>query len=495
MAVAAAQGVINENVELVAASSLSAHPDNPRQGDLGAIYESIKANGFYGTIVAQRSSGRILAGNHRWLAAQDAGIDEVPVCWVDVDDDTARRILLADNRTNDLASYNDQALAELLTLIELETGTLDGTGYDKDALDDLLNDLGLNAEPEGEPNLEPPDDPKSKRGEVYELGRHRLMCGDATDPEDVAALMRDEVVPLIHADPPYGMGKESDGVANDNLYRDKLDRFQMQWWNAFRPHLANNGSAYIWGNAEDLWRLWYVGGLKDSERLTARNEIAWDKGGGGMTVGTAGTRMFTPTERCLFFMLGEQGFNNNADNYWDGWEPIRAYLDEERKKCGWSIPDTKRIAGHSEQSGCHWFDRSQWSMPTEETYRAWQAAAREHDAFKREHDDLKREFYATRAHFDNTHENMTDVWDFPRVQGEERHEHATPKPVEMTARCIKSSTKLGDSLAEPFGGSGSTLIAAEQTGRTCYAMEIEPKYCDVIRRRYAEYVGKPEYAP
>ena len=146
MAVAAAQGVINENVELVAASSLSAHPDNPRQGDLGAIYESIKANGFYGTIVAQRSTGRILAGNHRWLAAQDAGIDEVPVCWVDVDDDTARRILLADNRTNDLASYNDQALAELLTLIELETGSLDGTGYDKDALDDLLNDLGPKAE-------------------------------------------------------------------------------------------------------------------------------------------------------------------------------------------------------------------------------------------------------------------------------------------------------------------------------------------------------------
>jgi DNA modification methylase len=71
------------------------------------------------------------------------------------------------------------------------------------------------------------------------------------------------------------MGKEAEGIANDNLYRENLDAFQMQWWKACRSAIEDNGSAYIWGNAEDLWRLWYVGGLKASERLTFRNEIVW----------------------------------------------------------------------------------------------------------------------------------------------------------------------------------------------------------------------------
>ena len=342
------------------------------------------------------------------------------------------------------------------------------------------------------------------RFEAAPQPRHLLLCGDSTKAEDVERLMGGEKALLIHADPPYGMGKEKDGVANDNLYADKLDAFQMAWWRAFRPHTEDNGSAYVWGNAEDLWRLWYCGGLKDSERLTLRNEVVWDKKHGqGME--SEQHRMFpTASERALFFMLGEQGFNNNADNYWEGWESIRAYLDAERKKCGWSIPDTKRIAGHSEKSGCHWFDKSQWSMPTEETYRAWQRAAREHDAFKREHDELKREhdelkrehddlkqeFYATRAYFDNTHDNMTDVWEFPRVTGEERHGHPTPKPVAMICRAIKSSTPQGAIVVDPFLGSGTTLIAAEQLGRKCYGIDIAPLYCDVIVQRWEELTGK-----
>jgi len=330
------------------------------------------------------------------------------------------------------------------------------------------------------------------------------MCGDATKKEDVERVMGGEKAALLHADPPYGMGKESEGIANDNLYREKLDAFQMAWWRTARPHIEDNGSVYVWGIAPDLWRLWYLGGLRDSERLTLRNEIVWAKDG-GMGIGSDEHRQYpTASERCLFFMIGEQGFNINADNYWEGWEPIRAYLDAERKKCGWSIPDTKRIAGHSEKSGCHWFDRSQWSMPTEETYRAWQRAAREHDAFKREHDELKREhdelkrehdelkreFYSTRAHFDNTHENMTDVWSFPRVVGEERYGHATPKPVAMVTRIVKSSSQDSSLILDPFLGSGTTLIAAEQLGRRCYGLEIEPKYCDVILARWENLTGK-----
>jgi DNA modification methylase len=323
-----------------------------------------------------------------------------------------------------------------------------------------------------------------------------VLCGDSTKAEDVARLMDGKRAQLVHADPPYGMGKEKDGVQNDNLYRDKLDAFQMSWWNVFRKHTDDNGSAYIWGNAEDLWRLWYVGGLKDLERLTFRNQIIWDKPPSGLGDGQNNSIMRSygaKYEACFFFMLGEQGFNNNADNYWEGWEPIRKYLANEMEKCGGS-KKWKEALGN--QMGGHYFTKSQWSFPTEDAYKKLQAFAkgdafkREHDELKREHDELKREFYATRAHFDNTHENMTDVWDFPRVTGEERHGHATPKPVAMMVRAIKSSCPAGGIVAEPFGGSGSTLIGAEQCGRACFTMELSPAYVDVIVKRWENLTGE-----
>ncbi|NBX77870.1 site-specific DNA-methyltransferase [bacterium] len=322
------------------------------------------------------------------------------------------------------------------------------------------------------------------------------MCGDSTNADDVAKLMRGDIADLIHADPPYGMGKEKDGVQNDNLYASKLDEFQMNWFKAFRPHVADNAGVYIWGNPEDLWRLWFIGGLKDFERITFRNEIVWSKPG-GMGIGSESHRSYpVTTERCLFLMLGEQGFNNNADNYWEGWNSIIDYLNAEKDKLGWSIKDTKRIAGHSEKSGCHWFDKSQWSMPTEAVYNSWRHYAkgngfkREYDELKREYDELKREFYSTRSFFDNTHDNMTEVWDYGRVHGDERHGHATPKPVEAMARVMRSSLPAGGLCVEPFGGSGSTLIGAEQTGRVCYTMELTPTYVDVIIARWEKLTGQ-----
>jgi DNA modification methylase len=318
-----------------------------------------------------------------------------------------------------------------------------------------------------------------KQGDVWQLGDHRLMCGDSTKKNDVEKLMNGIKAILLHADPPYGMGKEKDGIANDNLYREKLDEFQMQWWKTYRQYLENNASAYIWGNTEDLWRLWYLGGLRDSERLTFRNEIVWDKEN-GQGIGSGDFRMFpTTTERCLFFMLGEQGFNNNADNYWDGWEPIRKYLDEERKYCGWSNKDVAKFFGFHPRMADHWFSVSQWSMPREDQYNRLKKESNG-KAFKREYDDLKREFYATRAYFDNTHENMTDVWNYSRVVGEDRHSHATPKPVDMICRALKSSAPEKGICIEPFIGSGTTLIACEKTSRICYGMEIDPNYCAVV---------------
>ena len=129
-----------EQVAMVKVDELSQHPKNPRTGNIGAIQESIEANGWYGTVVAQRSTGYVLAGNHRLQAAQLVGIESVPVYWVDVDDDTAARILLADNRVNDLASYNDEALKELLSEMA-EKNNIDGTGWYVDDIETLLGEI------------------------------------------------------------------------------------------------------------------------------------------------------------------------------------------------------------------------------------------------------------------------------------------------------------------------------------------------------------------
>lgn len=126
---------------LVPVTDLHLHPDNPRQGDVGAIADSINTNGWYGALIAQRSTGYVIAGNHRLQAARHLGIDHVPVIWLDVDDDRARRILLADNRTTDRAAYDDHALAELLQQVAATDAQLVGTGYDGDDLDQLLHDL------------------------------------------------------------------------------------------------------------------------------------------------------------------------------------------------------------------------------------------------------------------------------------------------------------------------------------------------------------------
>lgn len=128
---------LESTYEMVKVADLNVHPDNARKGNIGRIEESIRVNGFYGAVIAQRSTKRIIAGNHRFMAATNLGMTELPVLWVDVDDNEARRILLADNRSNDLASYDDAMLADLLRAAQDTTG-LEGTGFDEVDLQDLL---------------------------------------------------------------------------------------------------------------------------------------------------------------------------------------------------------------------------------------------------------------------------------------------------------------------------------------------------------------------
>ena len=133
--------VINQEFEQVALNRLKLHPRNANEGDFGAIQESIEANGFYGSIVANKRTGHILAGNHRYKVAQELKFDTIPVFWVDVSDEEEIRILLADNRTTRLGTDDESKLAELLTELARTDKGLSGTGFDGADLDRLLSDF------------------------------------------------------------------------------------------------------------------------------------------------------------------------------------------------------------------------------------------------------------------------------------------------------------------------------------------------------------------
>ena len=466
--------------------TLKANPNNPRvirDEKFKKLVKSIKEfpEMLEARPVVVNPDMVVLGGNMRLKALREAGVEEAPVYIASWDEVKQRQFIIKDNVG--FGEWDWDALANEWNEEELQDWGLDIPGFEE------MQEV-LEAE---EDDFDVPDEIKTDivLGDLFEIGEHRLLCGDSTDGGNVEKLMNKEQAVLLHADPPYGMGKEKEGVLNDNLYKDKLDRFQMEWWTAFRPYLTNNASAYIWGNAPDLWRLWYKGGLEDSERMTIRNEIAWDKKEDNPTMLVSGVplksrRMYHPTERCLFFMLGEQGFNNNADNYWEGFDVVRLYLEAERNKMGWNNKIIADFFGFHPRMADHWFSQSQWSMPKRDQYERMQSEAKgqaftkSYNELKKEHDQLKKDFYETRAYFDNTHDNMTEVWQFERVTGDERHGHATPKPIEMMNRIIKSSSPDNALMIEPFLGSGSTMVAAHQLGRKCYGMELDPKYCQGI---------------
>lgn len=517
-------------------SSLTPYVNNARTHDddqVAKIAASITAYGFNNPVLIG-TDGEIIAGHGRVLAAELLGLEEVPVVVLGHLTEAQRRAyVLADNKLAELSGWDEALLAEELAAVAGEGLELDVLGFADDEIADVLGvdfiDVasysrakpGTGAalspsagaspqdpappEPEPAPAPEPlPPEPEavevSRPGDIWVLGRHRVMCGDSTNADDVAALMAGECCELLHADPPYGMGKESEGVANDNLRREKLDAFQVAWWEAAAPHITDPASLYIWGRPADLWRLWWRH-LSSDDRLTAHNHITWDKGSAPGILSSDMRNYPAATESVLFIGLGAEKYNNNSDNFWPGWQPLLDKLRARADAAGLKPKRAKEITGLGMYS--HWFTPSQWAMIPAEHY---QALADEYpEAFPDDYADLwaeyeqlakgyeavKAEFYAGRRYFDNVHDKMTDVWRFERVwNAGERFGHSTPKPLGIMGRIVRTSLPEGGLCYEPFGGTGSTLIAAENTGRRCYTMELLPRWVDVIVRRWQELTGE-----
>jgi len=492
-------------------SKIKPNPDNPRilkDDKFGKLVKSIET---FPQMMEKRpivvdENGVVLGGNMRLRALQEiyGKGGEVPDSWITTaegwSDEQKREFIIKDNAS--FGEWDWDMLANEWDEADLSDWGVDFPHDEGDGDDSKDKKHSEVKEDDFDPDAK--YETKVKAGEIWQLGAHRLMCGDSTKTEDVARLMNGERADLVFTDPPYGMKKESEGVLNDNLNFDDLLEFNKRWIPLTFANLKDNGSWYCWGIDEPLMDIYsnILRPMQKRNEITFRNLITWDKGNGQGQRSEDFRKYAIADEKCLFVMNGVQGFNINQDNYFEGWEPIRIYFEEEIKKIGQSDHTIAHAIGKADgRSVNHWYSKSQFAFITKENYEAVKAYAasigidifkREFEEIKREFEEIKREWYSTRAYFDNTHDNMNNVWHFDRTSAEEREDldHATPKPIALCARGIKTSSREGEIVLDVFGGSGSTMIACEQLGRKCRMMELDPHYCDVIIARWEKLTGQ-----
>ena len=480
------------------------YANNPRKNDeaVQAVMESIQQCEYVAPIVVDENHV-ILAGHTRLKALKKLGFKSAQVIVKEgLTDAQKRKYRLLDNKTGELAEWDFDLLAE-------DIADLDFSGFDIEW--GLPADVEETEIVEDEaPEVDEESEPITKLGDIWQLGKHRLMCGDSTDALNINILMQGEKADLVFTDPPYGMKKEKDGVANDNLNYDDLLEFNKKWIPLSFDALKNNGSWYCWGIDEPLMDIYseILKPMIKAKQIAFRNLITWDKGNGQGQL-SEDFRMYPMAdEKCLFVMCGGdsvQGFCVNADDYSDNMDKVRLYLESEIKKLNQSDKKIANALGWKDgRTVNHWYSKSQFALPTKENYIALREYGnkvlassdflkKDYDELKKDYDELKKDFYAGRAYFDNTHDNMNNVWHFSRPDSKEREAtggHATPKPIALCSRAIKSSSRENEIVLDLFGGSGSTLIACEQLKRKAYLMELEPKWCDVIIKRWESFTGK-----
>lgn len=452
-------------IERISPSELQLYDRNPNAGDVDAIAGSLRTNSQYRPIVVNRGThtGRpleVLAGNHTTLAFRKLGEadpdDErwqLVDCWViDVDEDAAAKIVLADNRTAEFGERDDRLLAELLASLD----DLDGTGY-TDA--DLAELEGLLLEPgpaltdaDDVPSI--PADPITKPGDVWQLGPHRLVCGDSTDVEVMATLMGEDRAAMVWTDPPYGVSyvggtKDALTIENDSLGPEEL--YQLLY-DAFTAAITVCRPGAMWYVASPAGPLFLQFGRALDELGIWRQTLSWVKDA---------------------FVMSRSHFHHRHEPIFYGWmpdgEPAHPPADPEVP----APPADEAPASPDPEVG----------PPDDEV--ADPAAGR--------HFDERQQPIAygwvpgaAAVHPPETRKNDT-VWEFPRPR--RNREHPTMKPVDLIVRALDVSSAKGALVLDMFGGSGSTLIACHSAGRVARLVELDPKYCDVICRRYQEHTG------
>lgn len=373
------------------------NPKKHPEKQIKFLKKSFKEFGWTNPILVAQDN-MIVAGHGRWEAAKQAGFTEVPVIKLDMPYEKAVAYVVADNHLAELAETDNEQLAELLQDIsQIEDFDIEATGYEMEDIDEMINELHPNVIIEDEVP-EVPDEPITQRGDVWELGRHRLMCGDSTVGDDVGVMMGGALADLVVTDPPYNVdytGKTEDAlkIGNDSMSDSEFYAFLFAAYQQMYDHSVDGAGIYVFH--------------ADMEGINFRKSMI-----------DAGYKL---SQCCVWvknsMVMGRQDYHWQHEPVLVGWKPTAAHK---------------------------WYsDRKQ-----------------------------------------------TTVWNFDRPTAS--RDHPTSKPIELIAYPITNSSERGDVVLDLFGGSGSTLIACEQTNRTNCSMELDPHYCDVIIQRYVNLTGNTQ---
>lgn len=391
-------------VEHVHIDTLRPDPANPRRigdAELEALTRSLQEFGFVQPVIALRSDDTVVGGHQRLVAARRLGIKQVPVVYVDLPLEQARLMNLALNKIS--GEWDQDMLAHLIADLS-KNAELDLTlsAFNEDELAKLMKSLDVREKRERpetfdlDAALEAPS--VATRGEMWALGDHRVLCGDATDPADVARLFGERRAQMAFTDPPYNVALGDHGGQRRGTRKRRLqnDALPPEQWEAFcrgwsKSLLENvDGALYVCMSTKE-WPL--VSRVLEDAGGHWSDTIIWAK------------------DR---FVLGRAPYQRGYEPIWFGWrEGAKAYW------CG---------------------DRDQ-----------------------------------------------SDVWNITRPGDSPLH--PTMKPLELVERALGNSSKAGDLVLDLFLGSGSTLIAAERTGRVCYGLELDGKYVDVAVARWEAFTG------
>ena len=373
---------------------------NPRKklkpGD--AEYEKIKNSitefGYVDPIIVN-SDMTIIGGHQRWSVLKALGYDEVDCVVIEIDKTKEKALNIALNKVT--GEWNKELLADLIKDLQSLDYDVSMTGFEPPEIDELFNDLHSKEtkEDDFDVDAELSKPTLTQKGDFWLLGRHRLMCGDATLPEVFDKLLDGKKVNLVVTDPPYNVNYSSDAgtIQNDNMADNDFYNFLFASYKNMANAMAEDASIYVFH--------------ADTEGLNFRKAFV-DAG---------------------FYLSGV---------------------------CIWAKQSL--VLG-----------RSPYQWKHEPILFGWKKNG-------------KHKWFADRK--------QSTVWNFDRPKKSELH--PTMKPIALVAYPILNSSMTNGLVLDPFGGSGSTLIACEQTDRTCYTIEIDEKYADVIVKRYIEQIGNDE---
>lgn len=448
------------HTKLAKVSALKPHPRNPNrhpQTQIEIFAKVVKALGWRMPIVVSTRSGLITKGHGKLAVAQFLGLKEVPVDLQNYETEEEEiQDLLADNRIAELSERNDAEVAALLKQLEEAQTDTTVTGYDHAEMDKLLNRISSGSpEPDGETEMSIADKLMIKwgvkAGQLWQLGRHRIICGNSTSPETWKRLMREEKAQLIHTDPPYGVSYEDATgatIKNDKLQQDALAKMVRQALGLSAKYSLPDAAFYVWHASATRRDFEYA---LDQVGLVERQYITWVKD--SFNLGRSDYHW--QTEPCFYAEKSGQRAK------WFG---------DRTQGTVWRIRNVKNDGtAISIANGILLTDGEQAQLFIKGEKP--KAAKARHIRVTPEHPAI----LADRA--------TSTAWE---VQRDDRKDYAHPtqKPSALARIAINNSSKEGDIVIDQFSGSGSTLIACELTNRNARAIDLEPKYVAVAIERW-----------